>query len=71
MVIQLAKENIQLNLDKNSSSHVSCGVIGFDCRCIGETVRDWIKPTVFVFMDSSKISLDRPYLILKAVYSVV
>ena len=40
-----SKRNTQINLDQNSSSHVSCGVIGFDWRRNRKTVRDWIKPT--------------------------
>ena len=30
-------------MDQNSSSHVSCGVIGFDRRRISKTVRDWLQ----------------------------
>ena len=37
------KYTVQLNLDQNSSSHVSWGVIGFDWRRISKTVRDWIN----------------------------
>ena len=41
------KYTVQLNLDQNSSSNVSCGVIGaglIDGASVN-TVRDWIKPT--------------------------
>ena len=43
----------QLNLDQNSSSHVSCDVIGFDWWRISKIVHDWIKPTLHAAGDKS------------------